>query len=84
MFNTFNMGLGMTVVVAPGEVKKAIALLAARGVTAWDVGHIEAGKAGAGDRGIKKAPLRCFFCAETSACHGVGRASVIFAQEPGE
>lgn len=47
MFNTFNMGLGMTVVLAPDQVKAALAALAARGVTAWEVGEIEAGKAGA-------------------------------------
>jgi phosphoribosylformylglycinamidine cyclo-ligase len=47
MFNTFNMGLGMTVVVAPGDAKRAIEVLAARGITAWDVGVIEAGKSGA-------------------------------------
>jgi phosphoribosylformylglycinamidine cyclo-ligase len=47
MFNTFNMGLGMTVVVSPDQVKPALELLAARGLKAWDVGGIEAGKPGA-------------------------------------
>ncbi len=47
MFNTFNMGLGMTVVVAPGDVKAALELLHARGLQAWDVGVIEAGTPGA-------------------------------------
>lgn len=47
MFNTFNMGIGMTVVLAPGDVKKAIEVLGTRGITAWDIGHIEAGKPGA-------------------------------------
>jgi phosphoribosylformylglycinamidine cyclo-ligase len=47
MYNTFNMGLGMTVVVAPGQVKPALELLAARGLRAWEVGSIEAGRPGA-------------------------------------
>ncbi|MFO0599417.1 MAG: phosphoribosylformylglycinamidine cyclo-ligase [Myxococcaceae bacterium] len=46
MFNTFNMGLGMTVVVAPADAPRALELLAKRGVTAWQVGHIEAGAPG--------------------------------------
>ena len=41
------MGLGMTVVVSPEEVKPALELLAARGLQAWDVGRIEAGTPGA-------------------------------------
>ncbi len=47
MFSTFNMGLGMTAVVAKESVTKALALLASRGVEAWDVGEIVAGKPGA-------------------------------------
>jgi len=47
MFSTFNMGLGMCVVVAPGDVKAALDLLKARGVPAWEVGRIEAGTSGA-------------------------------------
>ena len=47
MFSTFNMGLGMTIVVAPEQVKPALEFLASRGVSAWDVGVIEAGKPGA-------------------------------------
>ena len=46
MFSTFNMGLGMTVVVSPDQVKPALELLAARGLQAWDVGLIEAGTPG--------------------------------------
>ncbi|MDP1914671.1 MAG: phosphoribosylformylglycinamidine cyclo-ligase [Myxococcales bacterium] len=46
MYSTFNMGLGMTVVVAPGEVAKSLERLRARGLDAWDVGVIEAGVAG--------------------------------------
>jgi phosphoribosylformylglycinamidine cyclo-ligase len=42
MDSTFNMGLGMVAVVPPAAVKPALALLAARGVPAWEVGRIEA------------------------------------------
>ncbi len=45
MFSTFNMGLGMTVVLAPEAVAPALALLHARGLPAWEVGHIEASTA---------------------------------------
>jgi len=41
MDSTFNMGLGMVAVVAPASVAAALALLAARGVPAWEVGRIE-------------------------------------------
>ncbi len=47
MFNTFNMGLGMTIVVAPGDAKATLDALTARGLQAWDVGVIEAGVPGA-------------------------------------
>ncbi len=47
MFNTFNMGLGMTVVLAPAEIAPALELLKSRGLDAWDVGVIEAGTPGA-------------------------------------
>ena len=47
MFNTFNMGLGMTVVLAAADVKAALELLTSRGLDAWDVGVIEAGTPGA-------------------------------------
>jgi len=47
MFSAFNMGLGMTVVLAPADVPKALELLRARGVDAWEVGVIEAGVSGA-------------------------------------
>ncbi len=47
MYNAFNMGLGMTAVVAPGDVAKALEVLKARGVSAWEVGVIEAGTPGA-------------------------------------
>jgi len=42
MDSTFNMGLGMVAVVPPAAVAAALALLAVRGVPAWEVGRIEA------------------------------------------
>ena len=44
MLQTFNCGLGFTVVVPPAEVDRAIAFLATRGVAASKVGTIEAGE----------------------------------------
>ncbi|MCU0701884.1 MAG: phosphoribosylformylglycinamidine cyclo-ligase [Myxococcaceae bacterium] len=46
MYSTFNMGLGLTVVVAPQHAAATVAHFEARGVKAWDVGVIEAGVAG--------------------------------------
>jgi phosphoribosylformylglycinamidine cyclo-ligase len=47
MFSTFNMGLGMCVVVAQADVAAALALLTSRGAQAWEVGKIVAGDSGA-------------------------------------
>jgi phosphoribosylformylglycinamidine cyclo-ligase len=47
MFSTFNMGLGLTVVVSAAEVKATIAHFASHGLEAWDVGGIVAGAPGA-------------------------------------
>ena len=43
MFNTFNMGVGMTLVVAPEDVDAALAILHEAGENAYVLGHIEAG-----------------------------------------
>ena len=43
MYRTFNMGLGLTAVVAPGDEQATLALLHARGLAAWTVGAIERG-----------------------------------------
>jgi phosphoribosylformylglycinamidine cyclo-ligase len=43
MYRTFNMGLGLVAVVAPGDEQTARAALAARGLQAWTVGAIERG-----------------------------------------
>lgn len=43
MFQTFNMGLGLVAVVAPGDADPARRLLAERGLESWVVGSIEKG-----------------------------------------
>ncbi len=42
MFNTYNMGVGMSVVVKPEEMDKALEILAAHGETAYVIGKIVA------------------------------------------
>ena len=46
MFNTFNMGVGMTITLPAGEADKATALLRALGVDAYVVGEVIPGDAG--------------------------------------
>ena len=43
MFNTFNMGVGMSIVVAKEDVEKAIAVLRAHGEEAYVLGEIVKG-----------------------------------------
>jgi len=43
MFNTFNMGVGMTLIVAPEDVDAALSILHEAGENAYVLGHIEAG-----------------------------------------
>jgi phosphoribosylformylglycinamidine cyclo-ligase len=43
MYRTFNMGLGMCVVLAPNDVDSAIATMKEFGLNAWRVGEIVAG-----------------------------------------
>ena len=42
MFNTYNMGVGMSIVVKPEEVDKALEILTAHGETAYVIGKIVA------------------------------------------
>ena len=44
MFNTFNMGVGMSVVVAPEDADKALAILKANGADAYVIGEIREAK----------------------------------------
>ncbi len=46
MFRTFNMGLGLVLVVAPGDEAAAHAVLTERGHPSWTVGTIEKGGPG--------------------------------------
>ncbi|MBR3805057.1 MAG: phosphoribosylformylglycinamidine cyclo-ligase [Clostridia bacterium] len=46
MFNTFNMGVGMSVVVAKGDVEKALSILKANGQDAYVLGEIVKGDDG--------------------------------------
>lgn len=43
MFNTFNMGVGMSVVVSAEDADKALAILRANGEDAYIIGHISGG-----------------------------------------
>ena len=43
MERTFNMGVGMTAVVAAEDTDRALALLTARGVESWVLGEIVEG-----------------------------------------
>ncbi len=49
MYRTFNCGIGMIVVVAPGDAERALAILASQGETAWIIGSVEAGRTGGAD-----------------------------------
>ena len=46
MYNTYNMGLGMVLAIAPDDVEKTIAAIEAAGEKAYVVGHIEKGEKG--------------------------------------
>lgn len=46
MFNTFNMGVGMTVIVAPEDVETSLSLLRAAGEDAYVCGRVEPGEDG--------------------------------------
>ncbi|HEY6098691.1 MAG TPA: phosphoribosylformylglycinamidine cyclo-ligase [Anaeromyxobacter sp.] len=44
MYRTFNMGLGLVAVVAPGDEAATLAALRERGLGAWTVGRVEQGE----------------------------------------
>ncbi len=46
MFNTYNMGVGMTMLVGKGDADKALETLRAAGVDAYPIGEIVAGEKG--------------------------------------
>ncbi|MCL2879842.1 MAG: phosphoribosylformylglycinamidine cyclo-ligase [Treponema sp.] len=41
MFNTFNMGIGFVLALAPSDVRAAIEFLDAEGFPAWEIGRLE-------------------------------------------
>ena len=43
MFNTFNMGVGMILVVAKEDAQRAVEILKKNGEAAWVLGEIVAG-----------------------------------------
>jgi len=46
MFNTFNMGIGFVLLVAPDQVSETIAWFADRGESVWAIGEVVAGAGG--------------------------------------
>ncbi len=46
MYNTFNMGIGMVVAVAPADREKTMEAIKAAGETPYVIGHIKAGEKG--------------------------------------
>ena len=41
MFNTFNMGIGFVLALAPGDVRQAVEHLDGMGFPAWEIGRVE-------------------------------------------
>ena len=41
MFNTFNMGVGFVLAIAPADVRQAVEHLDGMGFPAWEIGHVE-------------------------------------------
>ena len=59
MFNTFNMGIGFVLAVAPEDARRAIGHLDSAGFPAWEIGRIEkAGAQEAGSAAHSKGALR--------------------------
>lgn len=40
MFNTFNMGIGFVIAIAPGDAQETIEFLDSRGYPAWEIGRV--------------------------------------------
>ncbi|MDR2078235.1 MAG: phosphoribosylformylglycinamidine cyclo-ligase, partial [Treponema sp.] len=43
MFNTYNMGIGFVLALAPGDSRNAVEFLDDRGFPAWEIGRVETG-----------------------------------------
>ena len=46
MFNTYNMGIGFVMALAPSDLQKAAAFLEQKGFPAWEIGRVEKSRAG--------------------------------------
>ena len=44
MFRTFNMGVGMVLIISPQSVARAISLFKEQGIKSWDIGQIAEGQ----------------------------------------
>jgi phosphoribosylformylglycinamidine cyclo-ligase len=53
MFNTFNMGIGFVLAVAPADVRTAIEYLDGAGFPAWKIGRVEKAAADIGKGGVR-------------------------------
>jgi phosphoribosylformylglycinamidine cyclo-ligase len=49
MFNTYNMGIGFVLALAPEDVMRAAALLEEKGFPAWEIGRVEKTRGAAGE-----------------------------------
>ena len=49
MFNTYNMGIGFVIALAPEDVQKAAAFLEQKGFPAWEIGSVEKYESDAGE-----------------------------------
>jgi phosphoribosylformylglycinamidine cyclo-ligase len=49
MFNTYNMGIGFVLALAPADVKTAITFLSGQGYPAWEIGRVAAGEGRTGE-----------------------------------
>ena len=52
MFNTFNMGIGFVLALAPGDVRQAVEHLDGMGFPAWEIGRVEKA-AGTGEGALR-------------------------------
>ncbi|MCL2232412.1 MAG: phosphoribosylformylglycinamidine cyclo-ligase [Treponema sp.] len=53
LFNTYNMGIGFVLALAPEDVQEAAALLEQKGFPAWEIGRVEKAADNAQDGGLR-------------------------------
>ncbi|GHV93184.1 phosphoribosylformylglycinamidine cyclo-ligase [Spirochaetia bacterium] len=49
MFNTYNMGIGFVLALAPADLRKTIEYLDSKGFPAWEIGRVDTAKGAAGE-----------------------------------